>query len=1024
MDSEKIKSHFVPGQKPRRLKKSEIDELIEKIKYPFPGPPELVEIINAKLALMCEIFTKKIQIYPCFIPVYIDNIHKTFILSLSDPGTPIGPHTADSISQQATQALLNTFHQAGTSKPGGSQGIKENIRLSAKREQVYSIINFRNKRLTFDEVLDYKTEILGVNVKNLTLDIKTMYIDIEENLKHKIPRSIQECWDKLEDGIFWWYSKCHHDKVMTSYTVPKASAKEGFETKTKRLAIRMKLDVNKLVELNITTSDIANKISERIFAIAKTKDKKSDAETDYKFICFPSPTIFGIIDCFLASTEGPDATDYLRDYFLQQSISKEDFKDIYVSGIEGIENYYPVAKNVTSCIRSVEPAYEIVEENGKKKEVPRGTWVYFKSMRFNPIPIKRFISLCESCGIECVEDEAAIPFANLEFKAHKIDLEKRTEIQLEVCIQDREELHRQFRKNPYFFQKSKPEYIVSKIDNDDEDFKRKNYSKLFPKTIGIKFKFGNEETYVLKEYENGHYVYNTSEKKPKILWTEYYDSNMPTKFSKKSKFNEVFRDKDKLSQYFLGSEKIAVELKTGKNSKYLCRQYITNFQEAMFEETGIEEKSQHILYFISNEPLGVENGDPVKLNKDKMGILQDVSQHLEWLNDIFSNMENPIEYIALKYKINDIKIVKYAIAYRYKKFLVTVKTDRKIINNPKTFHSLNSVLISKYSCKNSKIPLEKPKRVLENKITERNFQSLRNAILLKTFLPFRESYIPKMTSADEDQMKEAKKTKPVDKLIQFLDQNCPEKEKEYIYAETKGSALAKVCIHPIVDASKTYSNTFTEVLEFYGIEALRNLIEFDLGNVISLAGYIDPIYVKHAADVLTAKGKNPFTAKGISSQGTGPLSIITFNKVEENLRVFSEEGKKFSVNSTSTTILIGVEAPLGTGFASIIPNMKKLGKKEIVENDPEFFKRMENNGENDKFSTFSIERGKFPKNENILRKYMKKEIEFFFAIKIYKFKNDRMKESKPVFSKFYPKFKNVKVNIVKMNLDEVTKDFT
>lgn len=1021
MNAEEIKKHFVAGQTPRKLRKKEKDLLISKIKYPFPGTQDIVDIIDGRLALICEIFLQDVQIYPCFIPVFIDNIHKTFLLSLSDPGTPVGPHTADSISQQATQAMLNTFHQAGTSKPGGSQGIKENIRISAKREQVYSTINFRNKRLTFDQVLDLKNELLGINIKNLTLDIKTMYIDIDQNAKLPYPRSLEECWNLIEEEKYWWYSRCHHDKVLTSYI----EIKNGKEKEvTERLAIRMKLDVNKLVELKLTTCDIANEISERMFAIAKAKTKdKKEIDLNYKYVCFPSPTIFGIIDCFLISTKGPDMADYLRDYFLQQSISKEDFKDIYVAGIQGIENFYPVAKNVTSCIRSVEPAYEIVtNKNGVKEQVPKGTWVYLKSMRFKPVPIQRFISLCNSCGIECVEDPEALPFANLEFKAHKINLERRTKVVIEVCTQDRDELHRQFRKYPYFLLQNEYGYYFAKMNKPDEDYEQKKYDRFFPESVGIEVNYLKKNGtlksgYIVRKYIDGNFDYSYEEKEPELVL-----DFEPINFETLTKLEEFFSDKDQVSQCFKDAKALCIKV----GETYLVQEFITNFKEKIFEEVSIVEvENNKVIYFISNKPIGDCRSKEI-IEVKNLNEIEKMIKNTDMMQEIFTGMLSPIQHVILAYSISGTIVEKYLIAYKYKKFSITLEINTKAINDPKTFHTLNSIIISKYSCKNQKIPLDKPKIIQYVATSEYEEQKLRKAILLKTFLPFRK-ISPQNFSFDETKDKETQyneyikqfsKTKPVDKLIQFLDQNCPKEEKEYVYAETKGSSLAKICIHPAVDASKTYSNLFTEILEFYGIEALRNLIEFDLNNVITMSDYIDPIYVKHAADVLTAKGKNPFTAKGISSQGTGPLSIITFNKVEENLRIFSQGGKKFSVNSTSTTILIGVEAPLGTGFASVVPIMEKLRNKEILENDPEFFKRIENISDDEKIQNFNLDRGKFPKNSKIVDKYQKKGIEHYIPIKIYKFKHDKMKKCEADFGKFSLIFRNVKINIEKIDIDK------
>ena len=491
MNNQQIIACYKRNEKPRKMRANEIDDLCSKIKYPFPGIKEIVDSINARFNLICRICVADLKFPPSFIPVYIDNIYKTFLLATEDPGAPVGPRTADAIGQQAMQGLLNLFHQTGASKPGGAQGIKENIGISTKREQTYMTLNFMNQRYTAAEVLDLKGEFMGMNIEKLCTSIRTFNVNINDHIDHDQPLNEEESIEMANNGKYWWYKYCHYDKI---------------DTDNVRIAVRFTIDVIKLCSLKLTTCDIANKLSSIVYSISLGKSTKKDdsSKEKYKLVCLPSPTYLGIIDGFLISSIESDPNDYKKDYFLQKSVANRDYSYIYIGGIEGIENFYPVERNVTSCIQSVEPAFEtIIDENGKKKKIPKGTWVYLKNMRFEPVPINRLISLCKSCGIEAIEDPEAVSFDNLEFNAHKLRRELRRRLEIEVLVRDEGELTRNFR-----------------LDKNDKVRIVKYKEKLF--TEKTERKFGPEQI-----------IYFTSQKKCETVLEE------DVEFKSKEQIDEV-----------------------------------------------------------------------------------------------------------------------------------------------------------------------------------------------------------------------------------------------------------------------------------------------------------------------------------------------------------------------------------------------------------------------------------------------------------------------------------------------------
>lgn len=1010
MNNSEIIANYRKQKKLRRMNRSEIDLLVSKIRYPYAGSEDEIEKINADLAIFCEIQVENLKFKPFEIPVFIDKIHKAFLLSVLDPGIPVGPHTADAIGQQATQDLLNTFHQAGTSKPGGSQAIKEDIRMSQKRGQVYSVCHFLNTRYSFKEVLKLKNEILGVSIQDISIRIFTTYVNIEKQIGFKNPASHEEAIQMVEKEQFWWYKFCHHNMVSKTSVI-------GGKSNNARIAVRIKLDPNKLCELGITTCDVANKISDVQFSIKKQKKKEDET---YYYVCFPSPTIFGIIDCFLMSSNGNDKEDYLKDYFLQQSVAMKDFKEIYLSGIKGIENYYPVSKSVTSCIRSVEPAFTIVEENGLKKEVPKGTWVYFKNMRFNHVPISRFISLCKNCGIECVQDPEAIPIANLEFNSHKINRERRVEITLKVNVQNEDDMYRQYRKYPWTSQREKPDQLIDSFTYNSQR-EMQSYETLFKKVkkIYVEFEIKGKYYYIYKEYVNRNYHFFLSETYEK---TCTIINDKAIKLNTLDELYDIFSDQKLLNHYFKNTDVFFVEVNFPDKTRYIKQERICKINETTFEEIDRKIISTSILFFISNEKIGEKKSQrEVTSEKEIEELVKNKNECFKVFGTDATNkiFDATTTYITLYYYIGNMVIKRYLIAYKYDTYEVKLKIQRELINDPKQYSSLNTLILNKYCVKDLRIPIEKPKIESSSFVSEKNDRKLRRAILLKTFIPFRSAvsyFTPDENKTDkqnEDDLAKLNKVSTVERLVQFLDSNSDPEEREYVYAETKGASLKIMNTHPLVDPTKTYCNVFNQVLDLYGIEALRNLLNFDLTGVITMSGDIDPLYINHTSDVITAKGKNGFTSKGVSTQGTGPISVITFDKVKENLKKYAQKGKKFSLFSTSTTILTGDKIPLGTGYSTIVVNQSKIGvRSELRESKPDYFRQIDEDDQKLNLN-FNIVVGKFPKNERIIEQYVKKSIGYYVDIEVKRFKNAKVKREIPSALVYLKDFKDVKFELKK-----------
>jgi hypothetical protein len=393
MDSKKIMALFKKGSVKRLINKQEAKYLCSLIMLPYDGVKKVVDLINSRMHKIIRVNLKKIKMYECFIPGYLEDLYNTWVISLAEAGIPKGAIASDAIGQQATQALLNTFHQAGSAKSGGPDGIRENISISPNRKILYSVINFRNKKLKIEDVMRMRSKFIGITLNDIAISILPLMIDIEfhrQMPEEYLPRNEKAGSDMVKNGTYWWYTRANFSHVFTGI---------------RRHAIRIELDVMKLYEFQLDTTIISTIINQKPFEF-KTKDKSVEFVT----IAIPSPTYIGIIDIFLSSKERPLREDVDRDYILQACFGLGDFHSLEISGIQGIKNFYPVTKKVSSIVRDIELSDD-----------KKGTWVYFEDLRYSYVPINRFYDLCKAAELEIDTTEDS----EIEYISHKIMKEKR-----------------------------------------------------------------------------------------------------------------------------------------------------------------------------------------------------------------------------------------------------------------------------------------------------------------------------------------------------------------------------------------------------------------------------------------------------------------------------------------------------------------------------------------------------------------------------------------------------------------------
>lgn len=133
--------------------------------------------------------------------------------------------------------------------------------------------------------------------------------------------------------------------------------------------------------------------------------------------------------------------------------------------------------------------------------------------------------------------------------------------------------------------------------------------------------------------------------------------------------------------------------------------------------------------------------------------------------------------------------------------------------------------------------------------------------------------------------------------------------------DTSGSALKGVLEVDGVDATRTYSNSFIEILEVFGIEATRAGLLRELRNVLAFDGsYVNERHLALLVDVMTARGHlMAITRHGINRADTGALMRCSFEETVEILLEAAAAGELDDCRGVSENIMLGQLAPLGTG---------------------------------------------------------------------------------------------------------------
>jgi DNA-directed RNA polymerase II subunit RPB1 len=144
--------------------------------------------------------------------------------------------------------------------------------------------------------------------------------------------------------------------------------------------------------------------------------------------------------------------------------------------------------------------------------------------------------------------------------------------------------------------------------------------------------------------------------------------------------------------------------------------------------------------------------------------------------------------------------------------------------------------------------------------------------------------------------------------------------------DTTGTSLAEVLAIDDVDSTKTYSNSFIEILGVLGIEAARAGLLKELGMVLSFDGsYVNHRHMALLVDIMCQRGLlMAITRHGINRNDTGALMRCSFEETVEILLEAAGFGELDDCRGVSENIMLGQLAPMGTGEFDVVMDNSML----------------------------------------------------------------------------------------------------
>lgn len=153
------------------------------------------------------------------------------------------------------------------------------------------------------------------------------------------------------------------------------------------------------------------------------------------------------------------------------------------------------------------------------------------------------------------------------------------------------------------------------------------------------------------------------------------------------------------------------------------------------------------------------------------------------------------------------------------------------------------------------------------------------------------------------------------------------KEGDEWISETEGTNFKKILSHELVDETRTLSSQVWDIYRTLGIEASREYLINELGNIMADNNECD---IQILSDVMTYSGTLTSISRfALKREQTGPMSKSTFEEPLVNFQLAGFYCEKDKTNSVSSNIIYGKLARIGTGCVDLIYDTSAVLEKNI-----------------------------------------------------------------------------------------------
>lgn len=399
--------------KKRFLTEIEIADIVSVIPLAGGATLEVSQLITSQIRSKNASLLREVEIYPENIPLLKKLIYLESIKSTVPAGETIGMTSGEAIGQPATQSSLSGFHNTGSARNVGSaiDTIRELLNNTKTRRVETSTIHFKDKNLTYEDVLGLRRHIVGVTMAEVTR--KSVIVSAVRDGEF-IP--VQERGD--------WYES-YLNIVRPEYLAPGVL--------TSSVYLRLTFDRSYLYQHAITLGDIVNVLESELSHTLKCIPSPSTEETLVIDVYPDQNTVVGVVkgklsdrDVSLQSLTVENASYIVLYTYVRQALG-----EILVSGIPGITHIFPQTVPILSVVREkltrprdidLEEALKLHRSSGADatqldalRSLHSRTWImWFDRVLFKirGIPIRKFTDMLRLCGFNILSapvDPEVIP---------------------------------------------------------------------------------------------------------------------------------------------------------------------------------------------------------------------------------------------------------------------------------------------------------------------------------------------------------------------------------------------------------------------------------------------------------------------------------------------------------------------------------------------------------------------------------------------------------------------------------------